>query len=48
MTQNFAKTLTSVDDASGVESKVIAELIQKAITAEQPETRYKQEIIWLM
>lgn len=40
MAQNFAKMLTSVDATSGIEPKVIAELIQKAITAEHPETRY--------
>lgn len=48
MVQNFVKALMSVDETSGVEPKVIADLIQKAITAEQPATRYKQEIIWLM
>jgi short-subunit dehydrogenase len=40
MATNFANMLNSVDENSGAEPKVIADIIYEAITAEEPETRY--------
>jgi short-subunit dehydrogenase len=40
MATNFANMLNSVDENSGVEPKVIADIIYEAIIAEEPETRY--------
>lgn len=40
MAEGFASMLNSVDENSGAEPKVIADIIYDAITAEEPETRY--------
>ncbi len=40
MAEGFAKIIASVDDNTAGEPKLIADLIQEAITTEQPETRY--------
>lgn len=40
MAEGFAAMLKSVDESSGVEPELIADLIYEAITAEKPETRY--------
>jgi len=40
MAQGFAKMLTVEVDAASSDPKLIAKLIEEAITAKQPETRY--------
>ncbi|PKQ60734.1 short-chain dehydrogenase/reductase [Labilibaculum manganireducens] len=40
MAENFANMLNSVDENSGSEPKLIADVIYEAITTEEPETRY--------